>query len=237
MDEKKDITTIDVESEGGIAEAFEIAAKHGVAEISLKIPVPHGVMETHGDAIDKLRARGTPIELIGSYIVAEDWEKAHQALRCSILELTYERMAELFEADMQFLPSSNLHRQVENDTLCMVIEKEIDQTVMQLSFDPSADSIPTAENVPRAKLPLSKVDGWACVSTEDDINAGVIGAIDRIVTDICNIVGARIKAAQKIMDSSDTKTHLYIIPDLSITAIDTTEKKFSVAIAICGFRG
>jgi hypothetical protein len=235
---KNAISTIDVESDGGIAEAFELAAKQGVAEISLRIPVPHGIVEKHGDAIDKLRARGTPIELIGSYILAEDWEKAHQAFRCCILELTYERFIELFEADVQFLPSTNLHRQETSDVLCMIIEKEIDQTIMQLSFDPTADSTPTEANVPRAKLLVGKVDAYTMIlDVTDDANASAIGAIDRIVTDICNIVGSRIKAAQQMMDWSGAKTHLYVVPDLSITMIDSTEKKLSAAIAICGFRG
>jgi hypothetical protein len=85
---------------------------------------------------------------------------------------------------------------------------------------------------------VGKVDAYTMIlDVTDDANASAIGAIDRIVTDICNIVGSRIKAAQQMMDWSGAKTHLYVVPDLSITMIDSTEKKLSAAIAICGFRG
>ncbi len=235
---EKDISTIDVESEGGIAEAFEIAAKQGVAEINLKIPVPHGIMETHGDAIDRLRARGTPIELIGSYITAEKWDDVRSAFRCSVLELAYERLAEMFEADMQFLSSSNLHRQEENDTLCMIIDKDRDQTLMQFSFGPEADSIPTEADQPRAKLPVGKIEsGVDDIEINDDINATVISTIDTIVTNLTNIVMERLKTVPKITYHSTAKTHLYIIPDLSVVEYDHANKKAWAYIAICGFRG
>jgi hypothetical protein len=234
MSDKK-LSTIDVESEGGIAEAFELAAKQGVAEISLRIPVPHGIMETHGDAIDRLRARGTPIELISSYILAEKWEDAQAAFRCSVLELIYERLIENFEADVQFLPSTNLHRQVENDTLCMIIDKEPDQKLLILGLDGAHDNIHSEPDTPRASLPLASINATPVkVDISDDINASIVGMVDRIATDICNVCLRSIKPATEI-GGIEGKTHLYIIPDLS--RVDLVANKAEATIAICGFRG
>jgi len=233
--DKKDISTIDVNSSNGIAEAFEVAAKHGVAEINLKIPVPHSIMETHGDAIDRLRARGTPIELIGSYMKAEDWENARNAFRCATLELIYERLIENFEADVQFLPSTNLHRQVENDTLCMIIDKDRDQKVLILGLDAAHDNIHSEPSTPRASLPVASIDATPIkVDIADDINASVVSMVDRIATDISNICLRSIKPATEI-GGIDGKTHLYIIPDLS--RVDLVADKAEATIAICGFRG
>lgn len=87
----------------GIAEAFERAAEHGCTEISLTIPVPDTFKQP--TVIDRLRTRGTPLELIGSYIVAEDYEGANAAFRTCVLETLYERIRDLIpgQVTVQFL--------------------------------------------------------------------------------------------------------------------------------------
>lgn len=100
----KERTVVEV-SGRGIAEAFERAAERGCAEISLNIPVPDVMKQP--TVIDRLRTRGTPLELIESYFHAEDIDGVNTAYRGCVLETLYERLRELLPGQVtpQFLLS------------------------------------------------------------------------------------------------------------------------------------
>lgn len=96
----KNKVQVEVTAGKGIAEAFDIAAKHGCAEIALTIPVPNSYKKP--TVFDKLRTRGTPLELIGSYILAGYGETARTILQSCVLEAIYERLTEKYHAKCFF---------------------------------------------------------------------------------------------------------------------------------------
>lgn len=70
-----------------IEKAFQHAREHGQAEITIRIP-----LENTQTTLDKLRTRGTPLDLIGSYLLVSQVNDAKQALRSAILEYIVERL-------------------------------------------------------------------------------------------------------------------------------------------------
>lgn len=95
----------DGEEENNVQEAFEEAERQGVATTKLTHEDAPGLPLSTG--LDILRSRGTPIELIGSYILAGDWDAARAAFRTSILEYVYEKIATFTNAHVQFINSKN----------------------------------------------------------------------------------------------------------------------------------
>lgn len=91
-----------------ITNAFTKAASEGQSEISLTIPIPKYWHKK--TVLDKLRTRGTPLELIGSYLLAAQQSSADAAFRTCVLETLYEQLEQEFKpAIVTFKNSNDLH--------------------------------------------------------------------------------------------------------------------------------
>lgn len=86
------------EAKETVEEAFKQAEKYGSATIPL--PREDAAGQT---TIDKLRVRGTPIELIHSYFLADQLAEANAAFRTSLLENIYERLDLIEDLEVAFL--------------------------------------------------------------------------------------------------------------------------------------
>lgn len=87
------------EAKDTVEEAFKQAEQYGCASI----PLPREDA-TGKTTIDKLRLRGTPIELIHSYFLADQLAEANAAFRTSLLENIYERLDLIEDLEVAFLP-------------------------------------------------------------------------------------------------------------------------------------
>lgn len=97
---------VEVTAGKGIAEAFDKAAEVGCAQIALTIPVPKSHQKQ--TALDRLRTRATPLELIKSCFIAEDATLAQQTFQGAVLEYLYERLEEKYKAKCRFKDRSDL---------------------------------------------------------------------------------------------------------------------------------
>lgn len=168
----KDKIQIHVEVGKGIAEAFDKAAEYGCTEIALTIPVPKNKNPT---VLDRLRTRGTPLELIESYLLAGNEEAAQQAFRSSVLEHVYERLAEAYNATCWFDDASKC--EVQNGTQQLVrplrstsegekryapvIEVHLENNVSLIADSPQATILATIERlgadvIQNVALPLAQ---------------------------------------------------------------------------------
>lgn len=91
------------EAKDTVKEAFAQAEKYGSASIPL--PRENAAGET---TIDTLRVRGTPIELIHSYFLADKLADANAAFRTSLLENIYERLALIDDLAVAFKPLESI---------------------------------------------------------------------------------------------------------------------------------
>lgn len=91
------------EAKETVEEAFKQAEKYGSATIPL--PREDAAGQT---TIDKLRVRGTPIELIHSYFLADQLAEANAAFRTSLLENIYERLDLIDDLEVMFLPKDKV---------------------------------------------------------------------------------------------------------------------------------
>lgn len=232
-------SSVEVRVGQGIDEAFKHAARHGCAEISLKIPVPKTIIEDRGTVIERLRTRGTPIELMDSYAIAEEWDKAGQAFHCTMLELLYERLKEEFDAEVQFTAITSLHR-VEakagtghEEPLEIVIETGTEiHPKIAFGFDSQHDNIVSKKDMPRIHCPISKIDAGRSVAATADTAISWLSTLDYVVQSMIDVISGRIKQTDQ---SVPGKCRFYIVPALSNVIIGKTNVDAYVAIA--GWRG
>jgi hypothetical protein len=97
------------EAKETVEEAFKQAEKYGSATIPL--PREDAAGQT---TIDKLRIRGTPIELIHSYFLADQLAEANAAFRTSLLENIYERLDLIEDLEVAFLPKEGVEGEPES---------------------------------------------------------------------------------------------------------------------------
>lgn len=173
---------VEVTAGKGIAEAFDKAAEIGCAEISLNIPVPQSRKEP--TALDRLRTRGTPLELIGSCLVAGNPEMAQQAFRTCVLEHVYERLAEKYNATCVFEGWSALTTLKDTDVFVRPIENA---TGIFLDRDDDAKvAVTVDENV---NAPVTTVEFTERLTpVTDSIQATIIGAIAAMTDDVEKVV-------------------------------------------------
>lgn len=91
---------VEVTAGKGIAEAFDKAAEVGCAQIALTIPVPKSHQKP--TAVNKLRTRGTALELLESCLLADDAPLTQQTFSAAVLEHLYERLEETYKAKCSF---------------------------------------------------------------------------------------------------------------------------------------
>jgi hypothetical protein len=162
------------QSDSDVRKAFEKAEKQGVASIALT--AENASRKATG--IDILRMRGTPIELIGSAIAAEDWETARAAFRTSILEYVYEKVETYCNAHVSFMNSKDLHRKEEQ--LGLIVEGDGPFSVIGLT--PQHDTIPCAG---AAVAKVCKVEsGEIREPIDDHITASVMAIIEKLTGNI-----------------------------------------------------
>jgi hypothetical protein len=97
------------EAKDTVVEAFQQAEKYGSATIPL--PREDAAGQT---TIDKLKMRGTPIELIHSYYLADQLADANAAFRTSLLENIYERLALIDDLEVAFMHKDGLDGEPES---------------------------------------------------------------------------------------------------------------------------
>ena len=157
-----------------VRKAFDTAEQQGIASI----PMTKAESPRKATGIDILRMRGTPIELIGSAIAAEDWDTARAAFRTSILEYVYEKIETFCNAHVTFINSRDLHRKEEQ--LGLIIEAD-DQFVV-IGLTPEHDTLP-CRGAGIAKL--CKVEsGEIREKIDDHITASVMAIIEMLTGNI-----------------------------------------------------
>jgi hypothetical protein len=168
--------------------AFNEAAKQGCVEVPLVDP-PEGIRKATG--IDILRMRGTPIELIGSCIAADDMKTAGAAFRTSILEYVYEKIEAYCGANVFFMNSRDLHRKEEQ--LGLIVESDGPFSVIGLT--PAHDTVPcTGTGIAK----VCKVESGELEETIDDhITASVMAIIEKLTG---NIIAEITPPLNKVME-------------------------------------
>lgn len=226
MTEKSKVQ-VEVTAGKGISEAFDKAAEVGCAEISLSIPVPKSHQAP--TALDKLRTRGTPLELISSCLVAGDPEMARQAFRTSVLEHVYERLAEKYNATLLFEGKGVLSAMKEGE---QVLVREIDATI-GIAFTETSEKVVNATTAPVVKVE----SGERVSQVADSLQATIIGAIEAITQSVENFVETPVKRTLDRL--GDGHLTFGIIPDLSAVVLDTDDKHTQVTtsgrIALYGY--
>ncbi|MGD9209121.1 MAG: hypothetical protein PVI90_00020 [Desulfobacteraceae bacterium] len=219
---KKDKVTVEVNAGRGIADAFDTAAKYGCTEISLTIPTPDRYKKQ--TVFDKLRTRGTPLELIGSYILADYKEMARQLLEGCILEAVYEHLAEKFNATCVFEKAPNDVRDeisifsLEDGTSSIPFTKEEKELIQKY------------KNIaPITLIPLKKQN----VTVEDTIQASILN----IINDILHTVKTTVQSAIVTYSKQKNALTFSIVPDLSSISMyippDNTQIEIFGQVALC----
>ena len=176
IDIPKGVTSIEI--------AFE-QADQGPGCIEVPLTAENTAKGDKNTGLDLLRLRGTPIELIGSAIIAKDWKTAHAAFRTSVLEYIYEKIAALADCRVQFVNSQALqrHQEKENkDQLGLTIEGDSPFGIIGLTTAHYSKTYKSNEAGPgRLFAPLCKVESGVLEETiGDSVQATVLGIIENI---------------------------------------------------------
>jgi len=225
-------TVVEVDGKG-IAAAFAKAAEYGCTEIAIHIPVPPQMLHEDDDGtIDQLRMRGTPIELIGSYLLADQPTDANAAYRTSILEALYERLRKLpaVSTETKFLTDKVLQAQPPNKLFYALGEVKEGVQIVALGLAPeSSDSI-------SAHVPMYILDSGAHFNrVTDDVQMSVLCTLQGIVNgylDQCN------KAMERVLHAHGAGIFTFIlVPNRTITSLSMTDRSVhgQALLAILGY--
>jgi len=197
-----------------VQEAFKEAETNGQREVILRVPLPR---EKQGTMIDRLRTRGTPIELIASYLLAGEEEQALAAFHSSVLEYVYEKLAEDLNANVQFITRGSLEfePETENAHYAQIIAPRTSN--IGIALEPTQDNIFHLEGnrlaVPMGTIVSEAFTGYIC----DDYNASVITLIDAVTSSIVKQITTQIEKARRIVCEGTLK--IFIIPEMSTSTL------------------
>lgn len=225
-------TVVEVDGKG-IAAAFAKAAEYGCTEIAIHIPVPPQMLQEEDDGtIDQLRTRGTPIELIGSYLLADQPQDANAAYRTSILEALYERLRRLpaVSTETKFLTDKALHLHSEDKLFYSLDEVKEGVQIIALGLVPeSNDSI-------SAHVPLYILDSGAHFNRiTDDVQMSVLCTLQSIVDGYLNQCS---KTMERVLRAHGAGIFTFIIiPNRTITELSMTDQSVhgQALLAILGY--
>lgn len=166
------------ESDNDIRAAFKRAEERGSASIPLREQSDD--VEAAPTVIDKLRMRGTPLELIYSYLIADSGQ-ASGAFRSCLLEAVHERLTGAFKesATVRFDASNNLEK--DNDVLRKRFEAGADDIFFGLGLTPRHDDDLVKKGSTVGFATLHTVEPQdSSVNIGDDAQSTILGEIDRI---------------------------------------------------------
>jgi hypothetical protein len=215
--------TITLSDEFGdaIRDAFKLAEKDGYREVILRIPIPR---EKQGTMIDRLRTRGTPIELIASYLIAHEEEQALSAFHSSVLEYVYEKLAEDLNAKVGFITRGSLEFTPDTEDAYCVQIIEPRTTNIGIALEPAHDNVIRKEGTlaaPVGTIVSEKFTGHIC----DDYNASVITLIDAVTTSIVKQITTQVVKARRIVSEGALK--IFIVPEMSTSTLTINQVKGS----------
>ena len=219
---KKDKVTVEVNAGKEIADAFDTAAKYGCAEISLTIPIPDSRKKQ--TVFDKLRTRGTPLELIGSYILADHKEMARQILEGCVLEAIYEHLAEKFNATCIF---EKIPDEIRDEVNVFTLSEEI----YGIPFTKEEEELIQKHKnvVPITLIPLGKQS----IIVKDTVQATILNIINNILHTVETTI-------QSVIDGYNSQTNVLtfvIIPSMSSISMyvtpDNTQIEIFGQVALC----
>jgi len=134
-----------------IGEAFELAREQGMSHVVIRMPVPRNHVEVDrrqltftndimhevkaAQILDKLRMRGTPIDMIDSYLLAGEVDAACIALRSVILENVYEHLQAHKHLHVQFSTRRNPHVSVPEGMHIKVTEFLTGHCIQPMQYD------------------------------------------------------------------------------------------------------
>lgn len=221
-----------------IEEAFRLAQEHGCTEITLKISVPLTRIKADlladteqlpatkekPTTIDRLRSRGTPIELIHSYLIAED-PQAQTAFRTSVLEALYERLIDVFDtgATVRFEDINILERTA--NSLQRRFECDADDVFYGLALSPhhDVDLSKKGSTVGWATVHSLDIGDVRVVEISDSAQATIISSINHIVEHVeQHLVDQCVKA---VSDHGQGHFTFGIIPKMCTTRVELIEHK------------
>ncbi|MHC4620545.1 MAG: hypothetical protein ACYTEQ_22585 [Planctomycetota bacterium] len=225
-----------------IEAAFRRAQETGCAEISLTIPMPvkqlnvdviNGEDET---VIDKLRMRGTPIELIHSYLIAED-EQAQSAFRTCILEAAYERIKAAFKDSATVLFETPNKLVLDGERHYRPFDADADAIFYGIALTPKHDDDICKKGSTIGHATVHTIDiNTGHREINDSAPATIIGIIDDITERIeQSVVDRSVEAVSKHGQGHFT---IGIVPAMcktNIEMISHTEIGANVDIAVYAF--
>lgn len=212
----KNKVQVQVEAGKGIAEAFDIAAKHGCAEIALTIPVPNSYKKP--TVFDKLRTRGTPLELIGSYISAGYRERARQILEGCVLEALYERLVEKYSATCTFQNQENLT--LENNIYIATLKTDRQSVALGVQDEEFVKNNP--QKAPVEILNFKEQTG----TVTDSIQTTILTLIESTIQLIEQTVDAALTTYNTLSNTNELTFTL--IPDMSIINLHTSSTQYKL---------
>lgn len=206
-----------------IRDAFKVVEAGGYREITLRIPIPR---EKQGTMIDRLRTRGTAIELVASYLMAHEEEQALAAFHSSVLEYVYEKLVEDLSANVRFVTRNSLsrdknetpiaedHNPIDDYFYVQVIEPQT--TNIGIALEPAHDNIISRQGTlaaPVGTIVSENFTGYVC----DDYNASVVTLIDAVTNSLVKQITAQIEKARRIVPEGPLK--IFIVPEMSTSTL------------------
>lgn len=211
---KKDKVQVEVTAGKGIAEAFDTAAQYGCTEISLTIPVPNNYKKP--TVFDKLRTRGTPLELIGSYISAGYRERARQILESCILEALYERLVEKYSATCIFQNQEDLT--LEDNVYVATLKTDQQGVALDVQDEEFVKNNP--QKAPAEILNFKEQTG----TVTDSVQTTILTLIESVIQLIEQSVDAALTTYNTLSDANELMFAL--IPDMSVINLHTSGTQY-----------
>jgi len=173
-----------------LEDAFKRAQTYGCAEVLLTLPVPplNADSAEKPTTLDRLRLRGTPLELIYSYLLAGD--AAVDGVFCTcLLETLHEQLTAAFAdaATVRFKTVQDYRRM--DATLHHEIPlSETVEIFAPLALEPTPCVITVKRGAAIGFAPLYAVDATSSREIADDAQAAIYGAIHELTAQAEQVV-------------------------------------------------
>jgi hypothetical protein len=163
-----------------VEEAFDKAEKNGTATTSLHAKKS---VQDRTTGLDRLRSIGTPIDLVYTALLAEDFKLATALFRTAVLEYLYAKIEDAWKYDtINFIHSRHMHRK--DEKVGIIVEGP----VRSIPLTPEFDAV-LCNGIQKAFIPAYSIDaGQKRARVADDGNAAVLHLIEDVTSTMRKII-------------------------------------------------
>jgi len=168
---------------------------------------------TESTTLDRLQQRGTPIELIYSYLLAGDYLTANNAFTTSLLENLHERLTAKPGFHVEFRAATLLEGTSSADYV-RIATCPPDTTLVSLSLEGDSPKLISGNHVAQEiPVPISVIKSPHIeLSVEDAVQSSILKLVDRLTEWFEQTLQERLN---EISTGADNHTVLGIVPDLT----------------------